>query len=269
MVWWTAVFLGLMQGIAEFLPISSSGHLLMFEHWFGIADGGLLFDIILHIATLLAVCAVYHKRIWALIRRPFCKYNAMLLAATAITCAFVLVFKGIIDRAFDYRFLPFAFIATAVVLLLPAVVKPKTNKATGGTSSGGAAGTSGGGWCAAAAMGLAQGLAVVPGLSRSGFTITAGQLSGGKKTDSADFSFLMSVPIIAASLLYEIISGGTVISVGAANIIIAFVSAFISGIVAIKFMLSVIRKIDLRWFSIYLFVLGTALMFNIYGGLPW
>lgn len=246
MVWWTAVFLGLVQGIAEFLPVSSSGHLMLFERWFGIAGGGLLFNIILHIATLFAVCAVYYKKIWLLIRRPFCKYNAMLLTATAITCAFVLLFKDIIDRAFDYRFLPFAFITTAAVLLLPAVIKPKAGS---------------GGWRSVIAMGLAQGLAVVPGFSRSGFTIAAGQLCGTEKTESADFSFLMSVPIIAASLLYEIMSGGQVGSVGVGVIIIAFISAFVSGIIAVKFMLSVIRKVDLRWFAVYLLALGAALLF--------
>jgi undecaprenyl-diphosphatase len=246
MVWWTAVFLGLVQGIAEFLPISSSGHLMLLEHYLNIGDGGLLFNIILHIATLLAVCAVYHKKIWGLMRRPFCKYNLMLVIATVITCAFVLIFKDIIDASFNVYFLPFAFIITAVVLLLPAVIKPRANNKT---------------ILQSVVMGLAQGLAVVPGWSRSGFTITAGQLSGMDKSDSADFSFLMSVPIIIASLLYEVVSGGEIAAIGAGNIIIAFVAAFVSGIVAIKFMLNIIRKIDLRWFSVYLFVLGAFLFF--------
>jgi undecaprenyl-diphosphatase len=245
MAWWTAVFLGIVQGLAEFLPISSSGHLMLFEHLFGVTDGGLLFNIILHIATLLAIAAVYYKRIWALAKKPFCKYNLMLILATAITCAFVLLFKDTIDKTFNVGFLPFAFILTAAVLLLPSIIKPRVKGELG--------------WGAAIASGFAQGLAVVPGFSRSGFTITAGQLSGADKTEAADFSFLMSIPIIAASLLFTIISGGEIVSVGITNIIIAFVSAFVSGIFAIKFMLSVVKKIDLKWFSLYLFVIGAFL----------
>jgi undecaprenyl-diphosphatase len=274
MAWWTAVFLGLVQGLAEFLPVSSSGHLILFQHLLHIDDGGLLFDIILHIATLLAVVVVYHKKIWGLIRRPFCEYNVLLFIATAITCVFVLAFKNLIDKAFNIQFLPFAFIITAAVLLLPAIVKPKVTGGGGRTQTGAAVRTAAGrkkswrtaagekkSWRAAAAMGFAQGLAVIPAFSRSGWTITAGQLSGMDRTAAADFSFLMSVPIILASLFYEIMAGGEIVSVGTGSIIIAFVSAFVSGIVAIKFMLNIIKKIDLRWFSAYLFILGAVLIF--------
>jgi undecaprenyl-diphosphatase len=246
MQWWTAVFLGLIQGIAEFLPISSSGHLILAEHLFNIESTGLLFNIVLHIATLLAVCAVYYKKIWELIKKPFCKYNLMLLSATIITCAFVLFFKDLIDKTFTILFLPFAFITTAAVLLLPAVIKPKQNTQIT--------------FISAVTMGFAQGLAVIPGFSRSGFTITAGQLSQTDKTNSADFSFLMSVPIIIASLLYEVLSQNGTVSINIGTIIIAFISAFVSGFIAIKFMLSLIQKYDIRWFSLYLFVLGLLLL---------
>jgi undecaprenyl-diphosphatase len=215
---------------------------MLVEYLFGIEDGGLLLNIILHIATLLAVVVIYRKRLREL-------FTPRLIAATAITCAFVVVFKDIIDNVFIFNLLPFAFITTAVVLLLPAVIKPKANNKK---------------WLHAIVMGVAQGVAVIPGFSRSGFTITAGQLAGQDKTSAADFSFLMSVPIIVASLLYEIVSGGTIVDIGLGNVIIAFVAAFVSGLLSIKFMLSLIRKIDLRWFSLYLFVLGIILFFHIF-----
>lgn len=245
MTWYTAIFLGLVQGLAEFLPISSSGHLLLFETWFGITDGGLLLTLILHLATLLAVVVVYHRRLWQLIRHPWCVETAQLGLATVITCGMVLVFHNVIDRLFSIAALPYMFLLCGIYLLLPTVLKPKTNERR---------------WLHAVTMGSAQGVAVVPGLSRSGMTITTGRLSGMTSAESTDFSFLMSLPIILASLLWELLQGGSVQNLGVGSILLAFVTAFVSGIVAIKFMLNLTRKIDLRWFAVYLLVLGGGLL---------
>lgn len=245
MVWYTAIFLGLVQGLAEFLPISSSGHLLLFQHLFGVTDGGLLFTIILHLATLLAVVVVYRQRLWQLIKRPFCQYNWQLLVATVITCGLVVCFKGLIDRLFGFNALPFMFILGGVYLLLPCVLKPRANQKS---------------WLHAITMGVAQGVAVVPGLTRSGLTITTGQLSGMDKDQAADFSFLMSIPVIVASLVYELISGATLVQIGWGNLVLAFLTAFAAGIFAIKFMLRLLRQVDLRWFAVYLFILGGGLL---------
>lgn len=245
MVWYTAVFLGLVQGLAEFLPISSSGHLLLFEHWFGITDGGLLFTIVLHLATLLAVVVVYRARLWQLIKHPFCRENWLLLVATLVTCGLVLIFKDWADQLFGWSALPFMFILGGVYLLLPGIIKPRSHQHR---------------WWQAVAMGVAQGVAVVPGLTRSGLTITTGQLAGLPKDQAADFSFIMSIPIIIASLVYEIGAGGTLGHVGVGNLLLAFAAAFVSGIVAIKLMLRLLRQVDLRWFAVYLFVLGGGLL---------
>lgn len=244
MAWYTAIFLGLIQGLAEFLPISSSGHLLLFESLFGITDGGLLLTIILHLATLLAVFVVYSRRIWQLIRHPWCIEMRQLVVATIITCGIVLVFHNIIDQLFTITALPFSFIACGLYLLIPTIWHPKTNHKN---------------WLQRMAMGVAQGIAVVPGLSRSGLTITTGRLSGMTTTDAVDFSFLMSIPIILASLVYELLRGGRIQTIGVESMILSFVTAFVAGIVAIKLMLNLTRKIDLRWFAIYLLVLGSLL----------
>ena len=215
MAWYTAVFLGLVQGLAEFLPISSSGHLLLFESWFGITDGGLLLTLILHLATLLAVVVVYRYRLWKLIRHPWNLETARLSISTVITCAVVLLFHDVIDRMFSLSALPYAFITAGIYLLLPTIfnrydckqnVNPKTHQM----------------WRSlwqSMAMGLAQGVTVVPGLSRSGLTITTGRLTGMMSAESTDFSFLMSIPIILASFVHELLCGGSIQSLGVGSIV--------------------------------------------------
>ncbi len=251
MAWYTAVFLGLVQGLAEFLPISSSGHLLLFETWFGISDGGLLLTILLHLATLFAVVVVYRQKLWQLLRHPWNRETLCLGIATVVTCAVVLIFHDLIESLFTVAALPYAFMICGLYLLLPTVLKKYLTKTADKEKRP---------WWQAAVVGLAQGVAVVPGLSRSGLTITTGRLVGMTTQSATDFSFLMSIPIILGSLVYEILRGGNVQSLGAGNIVLAFVAAFVAGVVAIKCMLSLVRKIDLRWFAIYLLILGGGLM---------
>lgn len=246
MAWYTAIFLGLVQGLAEFLPVSSSGHLLLFQNLWGITDGGLLLTLILHLATLLAVIVVYHRRLWQLVRHPWQPETLQLLVATILTCGIVVAFHDVIDRLFTLSALPYLFMLCGVYLLLPTLIKPRTNQRS---------------WCQAVAMGVMQGVAVVPGLSRSGLTITTGRLAGKSAAAATDFSFLMSLPIILASLVFELMRGGSLESLGFGSVALAFVTAFIAGIVAIKFMLDLTKKIDLRWFAVYLFVLGIGLLF--------
>lgn len=245
MAWYTAVFLGLVQGLAEFLPISSSGHLLLFEHLFGVDTDGLLFTIVLHLATLLAVVVVYRKKLWTLIRHPWQKTNWRLLLATVLTCGLVLITKPLLDPLFTVGALPFTFIVAGVVLLLPTIFprRPATNP-----------------WLAAAVVGCAQGIAVLPGLTRSGCTMVAGQLCGLSQTEAADFSFLLSIPIILASLGYELLAGGTLGTVAWGSLSLAFITAFVAGVVAIKWLLNLLSKVDFRGFAVYLLLLGGGLL---------
>lgn len=258
MAWYTAIFLGLVQGLAEFLPISSSGHLLLFESILGVTDGGLLLTLILHLATLLAVVVVYRRRLWALIRHPWNAEVGRLVLATAITCGMVLLFHDVIDQLFTVAALPYAFLAAGVYLMLPTVLGRRRGHDTAVTVETPTSKRRQ--WWQAAAMGFAQGVAVVPGLSRSGLTITTGRLSGMTGAESTDFSFLMSIPIILASFVYECLRGGSLQTLGFGSIVLAFVTAFVAGIVAIKCMLNLTRKIDLRWFAWYLLVLGGILL---------
>lgn len=251
MAWYVAIFLGLLQGLTEFLPVSSSGHLLMVQHFLNMPENMLMFNIMLHLATLTAVVIVFRNKIWSLIRKPFCRTNLCLLVATAITCTFVLLFKGPIDAVLTYKVLPVTFLITAIMLFLTSFVS-----ATAGSKQRNPFPNCYG----SAVAGLAQGIAVAPGISRSGATIAACLFMGAKREDAAEFSFLMSIPIIIASFLYELIGNSAPISVEILPLGLAFVAALISGIIAIKIMLTIVRRVKLYWFSAYLAALSIMLL---------
>lgn len=243
-------FLGLVQGLTEFLPVSSSGHLVLFSKLFGIEES-LFISILLHVATLLSIVVVFYKDIWQMIRHPFSKPTMMLVVATIPTCLIVLVLMPIIKSSFAGGALPICFIISAILLFISETISKRQNNQTLDYKS-------------AIIMGIAQGFAVFPGISRSGSTISAGLLSGKNKEEVAKFSFLMSIPIILLSLLmeiYDVIKGGIVISVSTPAIILAFVTAFLVGIFAIKLMIKLTVKSSLKWFSFYLLCIAVATVF--------
>jgi len=253
---WESIVLGLVQGLTEFLPVSSSGHLILLQRIFGLDDVPLLFDIILHLATLTAVIIVFRKKIWQLVRKPFQKTNYCLLIATAITCAMVLIawLAGWTDAMRDYRILPVTFLITAIALFVVTIL-PKSREGKDGKV----------GYKTGIIAGIAQGIAIVPGISRSGATIAASLATGVKREEAAEFAFLMSIPIIIASFVFEIISsGGAVAAMPLWPVAFGFVAALVSGVFAIKVMLAIVKKIKLYWFSIYLVVLSIVLVFVIY-----
>lgn len=243
-----AIILGIVQGLTEFLPVSSSGHLFLLSKLFKV-ETSLYLTVILHVATLLAVLFVLHKEIWEIITHPFSKKAINLYVATIPTVAIVLLFKTKLDSIFESgAYLPFFFMLTAV-LLFGSYVFSKNKKQPDFAQEIKHS--------TAFFMGLAQGLACVPGISRSGSTICTGLLCGEDKKECAKFSFLMSVPIIFASLIYELLfSSESVVSIGTISVAAAFLSAFLVGILSIKFMLKIMEKTKYYYFSIYLFVLS-------------
>ena len=246
-----ALFLGIVQGITEFLPVSSSGHLILFQHLLDMPEDMLLFNIILHIATLLAVVIVFRKKIWMLVRRPFNKMNLLLIISTVITCTFVILFKDLIERTFTYKILPITFLVTAIVLFATTFIKPREREV---------------GYKSAILVGFTQFIAVIPGISRSGTTISTMLFTGVKREAAAEFSFLMSIPIIIASFAYELLKVGSNPTIEIIPTAVAFIAALASGIFAIKFMLSLIKRVKLHWFSLYLVILSvicTLLFFVI------
>lgn len=243
------IILGLLQGLTEFLPVSSSGHLVLFSSIFGINDS-LFVSILLHIATLLSVLIVMRKDIWEIIKNPFSEQEKKLIISTLVTIVFVLILYKPAKSSFSENILPFSFMLTACVLLFSDLFAKGCSQKLSTKQ--------------AIFMGIAQGIAIFPGISRSGSTICAGVLSGGDKNEVSKHSFLMSIPIILASMFVEILDiakGAEVISVPVLPLIVSFLVAFISGTLALKFMLKYSTKMKYRYFAIYLFAISIVTMF--------
>ena len=251
---WKAIVLGIVQGLTEFLPVSSSGHILIFERILNVNTGGadMFLGIVLHAGTLFAVIAVYFKKLISLIKPPF--DNLLKLIIASVPAAIVGFTLGdIIDELFfSGNFLWLAFAVTALLLALSeckikraTCFYPLNNKR-------------------ALIIGLSQALAVIPGLSRSGTTLSAATLSGVNQKDATDFSFIMSVPVIFGALLSEILkcfSGSISIgNIGLIPLLIATFSSFICGVFAIKVMIKTIKKGNYKFFCIYLIILSLLLI---------
>lgn len=240
-----AIILGIVQGLSEFLPVSSSGHLLVFHHLFGITtEDNLTFIIALNMGSLVPLLIVFRKDIWALIGKPFQKTTALLIIATIPLIVVTLLFEEFIESMFHIiYFLPFGFIITGVALLLSDRVKEnnKDIKALRVVD--------------AILVGIAQAFAVFPGISRSGSTITASLARGLNRENAAKFSFLMSVPAAIGAVVLRvshIVSGRILIAdLNFVNLGVGFVTAAVSGYLAINFMLAIVKKAKLKYFAFY------------------
>lgn len=251
------IIIGLVQGIAEFLPISSSGHLVVIYDIFNITNNTLILSIIMHLATLFAVIIVYSNDIWLLIKNPFCKTNKLLVTATIPTVIIVLIFEKFIDSAFGGDFVIIGFLITAIVLVISEYIgsKKKTYESDILDIKMN--------YRQACIIGVAQGIACVPGISRSGSTIATALMVGVNKEDATRFSFLMSIPIIVASFLYELLKiKEATFDFGVLELSVGFIVAFLCGLFAIKFMIQFIKKKKLYWFSIYLIIISLILILN-------
>ncbi len=267
-----AIILGLIQGVAEFLPISSSGHLELTKNLFGLQDVPLLFDVLLHVATLIVVATVFKKRLLAIIaalwdflfhrkkgpakgmtktrkhkdevNKENLGYVVPLLIATAVT--------GVIGVAIE-KFVPSGgpkmvaarMLVTAAILLSTLAAKP-------GSLGIGAMGKG-----RAAFVGLAQGIGVFSGISRSGISISAGLFSGLSREAAGEFSFILSIPAILGALLLTLGDlGEMTAAVPLGHLALAFFSAMLSGFLSLKVLLRIVKGGKLYWFAPYLVVVG-------------
>lgn len=239
------VLIGFIQGLTEFLPISSSGHVVLFGSLFEL-DNLLLLSVVAHVGTLFAVIFCYRKRLIELVKKSFNKTNINLLIATIPTVVIVLLFNHFIEDNFSTKTLIWGFLLSAVLLIIADFKKDSyrpVNKRS------------------ALYMGLAQGMALLPGISRSGSTLVCGLLVGVEKNEALDFSFQMSIPIIIASAVYESIKLFTMqLTVNWLGIFIVMITSFIFGILSIKLMLKIVKKNKLYFFSIYLIVLSLIIL---------
>ncbi len=240
------IILGIVQGLTEFLPVSSSGHMMLVDKLFGMKESNLVMSVFMHVATLLAVVIVFRKEVWALIRHPFCDEAKKIYLSFIPTCALVLVIKTISPACFNGSYLGFFFMLTAVLLVAADLFSLRQQSFAPLKKS------------SAFVIGIAQGFACIPGLSRSGTTIATGLMLGENREECARFSFLMSIPVILASLCYELIFDGGAVAFkdNILQILVGFLIAFLVGMLAIKFMLKIIKKRKFVWFSVYLVIIS-------------
>ena len=247
------MILGLVQGLTEFLPVSSSGHLVIFRELLGAeAPSDLVFEITVHVATALATIVVFRKQILDLLQGLFkFKYNQQTdfiakLVVSMIPVAIVgFFFKDKVEELFSSLLVVgCALMVTALLLFLSDRAKARKDgkEITFGQ---------------ALVMGLGQAVAVIPGLSRSGTTISAGLLSGASRNKVAEFSFLMVlVPILGEAFL-DIVGGDLASSsISIAPLLLGFVAAFFSGLFACKAMIALVKKAGLKWFALYCAIVG-------------
>lgn len=267
MDWWQALLLGIVQGLTEFLPVSSSGHLVIVRDLLGADPEGFLdFTVAVHFATVLSTLVVFWKVILELLRGLFkFRYNdetdyVCKIVVSMIPVAVVgVLFRDRIAGLFggeDVGVVPWFLLLTAALLMLSDFLSGRIcreNTHRNGIS-----------YLQALIVGVAQAFAVFPGLSRSGTTIATGLMSGVKREKMAQFSFLMVlVPIIgeqSLDLLKSLGDGAPAgAGAGAAAIVVGAVAAFVSGLFACKVMIALVRKARLSWFALYCLVVAVLL----------
>lgn len=255
-----AIFLGLVQGLTEFIPVSSSGHLVLAQKLFGItAAEDISFEIFLHLGTLLAVFLYFYRPIWDMIKSLFIwrkdaigeshAKNRMiilyLIIATFATGVLYLIFGDIFEAMYQLpRVVAAMLIITGVILYLSDMMKdtriPQSNI----------------GFIKSFLIGLAQGIAIIPGISRSGSTIAASVFCGMKRKDAAQFSFLLSIPAILGANLLSLREFQAIESAMWGKYIAGFIVSFVSGYLVIAFLIRLIQGGKLKYFSYYLWAVG-------------
>ncbi len=248
-----AIILGILQGLTEFLPVSSSGHLILFESIFGISENNMFFNIVLHVATLVAVVIIFWKDVVNILKNPFGKQMQFIVLATIPTIIIALIFNYYIDDFTMKTFLGFGFLLSAIITGLTAILQKKIHMKNTDLT-----------YKKSLIIGVVQGFAVMPGISRSGSTICSGLLQGVKREESASFSFLISIPVILGGMAFELV-GGIKNGFGTVNFTactLGFVFAFVTAIFTIKLMMQFVKKGNWIWFSLYLFILSVLVLLN-------
>ena len=276
MEWFEAILLGLIQGLTEFLPVSSSGHLEIGKVLLGVeTTDDLLFTTMVHAATVLSTIVVFRKQIWGLLKGFFCGLKGLKVENGTLVCndqtdyllkmvvsmipVFVVgvFFKDQVESLFgSITVVGAALLMTALLLFFSDYASRPGRKSMFPENTY----RNGISYWQALAVGMGQAFAVIPGLSRSGTTISTGLICGVKRDVMAQFSFLMVlVPILGETFL-ELLGGEFgASSVGALSLVLGFVSAFLSGLFACRVMIALVRKARLSWFALYCLLAAAAI----------
>ncbi|MFT5142029.1 MAG: undecaprenyl-diphosphatase [Rhodothermales bacterium] len=263
MNWWEAIILGLVQGLTEFLPVSSSGHLVLGAHILGLDPGeDVVFEVFVHFGTTMSILAVYRVRVWAIISetvrslmtpsrladhyrdRPEFRIAMLILLTLIPTGAAYVMFKDSIEAAFGSPRLAAGMLLVTGLMLLLTRLKKDTTKDVGPIR--------------ALVIGVAQAFAMIPGISRSGSTICTALYMDVEPERAADFSFLMLLPVVIGATLLKTGELLEASDVSWMPILVGALVAFISGIGAIHLVLDFVRRGRLQYFAAYCFVVGIA-----------
>jgi undecaprenyl-diphosphatase len=251
-----AIILGLVQGITEFLPISSSGHLVIASQLLGIGNA-FTFDVLLNFGSLIALIIYYRKRIWSIILRIFSgKEWSLVVKVIVATIPAVIIGLAFNDYIEKMNGMIWVVIAMLIVVGIPMIIIGKANKNADDREIEQSVG-----WRLTVKTGLAQALALIPGVSRSGITILTGLRNNLSAARAAEFSFLLAIPIIAGASLKTLVSSSGIDFVK--NNLMAFtvgnIVCFVSGMLAISFLIKLISKRGLKDFGWYRVILAILL----------
>ena len=257
-----SIILGIVQGLTEFLPVSSSGHLELGKAILGdqsVPEESLLFTVVLHFATALSTIVIFRKDIWSLIQGVLkFEWNEDLqfvskIALSMLPAVFVgLFFEKELEALFGNNILLVGcmLIVTAILLFLADKAKDTDKKVT---------------FKNAFVIGISQAIAMLPGISRSGATISTSVLLGNDKTKAARFSFLMVIPLIFGKIAKDVLSGDlTYDAQNFTSLSLGFIAAFVSGLFACTWMISLVKKSKLSYFAYYCVIVGViAIIFSL------
>jgi len=255
-----AIILGIIQGLTEFLPVSSSGHLVLAEKWLGTSLGDesklqLAFNVVVHFGTALSVIVYFHKRLLGLARSLFDKRRKedhrmifFLFLGTLPAVILVLLDKALFGGQLDEILTSFPLAAamlllTGVILQIPQRLKPRDGVVTAKRS---------------VIVGIAQAFAILPGISRSGSTIVAAITSGIRADRAAEFSFLLAIPAIMGGMVFSLKDLSGLPAGELVNFAIGGLASFLSGLFAVYLVLAAVRKGKLGYFGYYCFAMGAA-----------
>ena len=255
-----AFLLGVVQGLTEWLPVSSSGHLVVAQDLLELrAEEQLVFDLVVHLGTILAVVVFFRRELGRIVasfftpaekldsqRRELRKLGLLLLLATIPVVVVGLLIGDRMEDIFDIDYVGFAFVVNACILFVASKFWSAGNKRSAGTSD-------------SIVIGLFQAMSVVPGISRSGSTISGGLARGLERETAAVFAFLLSVPTLLGAFAYGIVTLESY-DMDLVSAIIGFTTAFLVGLVSIKYLLKAVKAGKLWWFGAYCLVLGLTII---------
>jgi len=268
MGYFDAIVLGIVQGLTEFLPISSSGHLVIFQHLLKISSDNIAFEVFVHCGTLLSVLVVYFNDIMQMIRSlfrgithkninttyqddPFFRLSIYVVIGTIPAVFAGLFFEDFFVSIFhNINLVGVTLMVTGTIILLSHFINAPKKELSAGKSL---------------LVGVAQAIAILPGISRSGFTISSALLMGISRENAARFSFLLAIPAILGAALLHIIDlfSAEVTGIAVGPMLTGFLASFIIGYLAIRILLSVLKSGKFAWFAPYCFAAGLIVLIFI------